>query len=151
MFPKWSRKFATLAAPVVATWRYFLTHKVLRSFRLPSRQDFTTMAPMDPSPSELLTVCEQAARAGAAELLAWRTRFQTRQKAARDLVTDADLASEKAVRRVITQRFPDHGILGEEAPTPEQLNRPFCWVVDPLDGTTNYAHRNPCYCVSVAV
>ena len=106
---------------------------------------------MAPTPSELLIVCEQAARAGAAELLAWRSRFQARQKAPRDLVTDADLASEKAIRRVIGEHFPDHGILGEEAPTPEQLERPYCWVVDPLDGTTNYAHRCPCYCVSVAL
>lgn len=105
----------------------------------------------EPATSELLAVCEEAARTGACELLAWRGRFQSRQKAPRDLVTDADLASEKAVRSVIAAHFPDHGILGEEAPTPEQLERPYCWVVDPLDGTTNYAHGLPCYAVSIAV
>ena len=47
--------------------------------------------------------------------MAWRGRFQTREKAPRDLVTDADFASEQAVRRVIAEHFPDHGILGEEA------------------------------------
>ncbi len=106
---------------------------------------------MNPTPRELLIVCEQAARAGAEQLLAWKGRFQARQKAPRDLVTDADLASEKAVRAVIAAHFPEHGILGEEAPTPAELDRPYCWVVDPLDGTINYAHGNPCYGVSIAV
>src|SRR5690606_28153347 len=78
-------------------------------------------------------------------------RFETREKAPRDLVTDADFASEQAVRRVVSEHFPDHGILGEEAPAMEQLQRPYCWVVDPLDGTINYAHGLPCYGVSVAV
>lgn len=102
-------------------------------------------------PNELLSVCEQAARAGAAELLKWRGRFQTRQKAPCDLVTDADLASELAVRGVIAARYPDHGILGEESAIASELDKPYCWVVDPLDGTTNYVHGFPCYGPSVAV
>lgn len=106
---------------------------------------------MTPTPDQLLAVCEEAARAGAEELLAWRGRFQCRQKAPRDLVTDADLASERAIREVIRGRFPDHGMLGEEAPTPEDLLRPYCWIIDPLDGTTNYAHGIPCFAVSIAV
>lgn len=104
-----------------------------------------------PTPAQLLAICELAARVGAEQLLSWRGRFQAREKAPRDLVTDADYASEQAVRRVISEHFPDHGILGEEAPAMEQLARPFCWVVDPLDGTINYAHGLPCYGVSVAV
>lgn len=106
---------------------------------------------MAPTPYELLSVCEQAARAGAEQLLAWRGRFQTREKAPCDLVTDADLASEQAIRRVIAAHFPDHGILGEESPETGQLDRPVCWVVDPLDGTMNYVHGFPCYGVSIAV
>jgi myo-inositol-1(or 4)-monophosphatase len=106
---------------------------------------------MSIAPRDLLTVCETAARAGASELRAWLGRFQARQKAPRDLVTDADLASERAVRGVIAAAYPDHGILGEEAPDATQLDLPFCWVVDPLDGTINYAHGFPCYAVSVAV
>jgi len=109
------------------------------------------MNPSNPTPARLLEVCELAARAGAEQLLAWRGRFQTREKAPRDLVTDADLASEQAVRRVIAEHFPDHGILGEEAAVMTQLDLPYCWVVDPLDGTINYAHGLPCYGVSVAV
>ncbi len=99
----------------------------------------------------LLAVCETAARAGAAELKAWQGKFTSREKSARDLVTDADLASQRAVEKVIRQEFPDHGFLGEESPDPEQLKLPYCWVVDPLDGTTNYVHGFPCYAVSVAV
>jgi myo-inositol-1(or 4)-monophosphatase len=106
---------------------------------------------MMPTASELLSVCEEAARAGAEQLKSWSGRIHTRQKAPRDLVTEADLASEQAIRRLVASRFPEHGFLGEEAADMGQLEREFCWVADPLDGTTNYAHGLPCYCVSVAV
>lgn len=106
---------------------------------------------MSPTPVELLKVAEEAALAGARELNAWRGRFTARQKGRHDLVTDADLASERAIRAVISRHFPEHGVLGEEAPVREQLEREYCWVVDPLDGTTNYVHGFPCYGVSVAV
>ncbi len=104
-----------------------------------------------PTNKELLAICEQAALAGAQELLEWRGHFSTREKSARDLVTDADLASQTAVRAVIEANFADHGFLGEEDPDPQQLRNPYCWVVDPLDGTTNYVHDYPCFAVSVAV
>src|SRR3954470_9285298 len=100
---------------------------------------------MPPTPGELVSVCEQAARAGAEQLLLWRGKIQARQKAPRDLVTEADVASARAVRTLIAQHFPEHGILGEEAPDAGQLEREYCWVVDPLDGTINYAHGLPCY------
>lgn len=106
---------------------------------------------MPPTAVELLKVAEEAARAGAIELNAWRGRFTARQKGRHDLVTDADLASERAIRNVISRHFPEHGVLGEEAPAREQLEREYCWVVDPLDGTTNYVHGFPCYGVSIAV
>jgi myo-inositol-1(or 4)-monophosphatase len=99
---------------------------------------------------ELLSVAEEAARAGGRELMAWRGRFQAREKGRHDLVTDADLASERAVRKVIGGRYPEHGILGEEAAAADALEQEYCWVVDPLDGTTNYVHGFPCYAVSVA-
>jgi myo-inositol-1(or 4)-monophosphatase len=106
---------------------------------------------MPPTPVELLKIAEEAARAGAHELEAWQGRFTARQKGRHDLVTDADLASELAIRSVISRHFPEHGVLGEEAPAREQLEREYCWVVDPLDGTTNYVHGFPCYGVSIAV
>lgn len=111
------------------------------------------------SPDELLDLLaagKDAAKAGAAELLAWRDRFAAREKGPADLVTDADLASEKAVSAVLRQRFPDHAILGEEGSSgPEQIRsmlaEEYCWVVDPLDGTTNYVHQFPCYAVSIGL
>ena len=100
---------------------------------------------------DLLATCHLAAEAGATELLAWRGRFSSRQKSARDLVTDADLASQQAIHAIIQAKYPDHGFLGEESPDRRQLERAYCWVVDPLDGTTNYVHDFPCFAVSVAV
>ena len=99
----------------------------------------------------LLATCESAARAGGKQLLDWQGRFATHAKAERDFVTDADLASQEAIRAVIIEEFPDHGFLGEESPETSQLQRPYCWVVDPLDGTTNYIHDFPFFSVSVAV
>jgi myo-inositol-1(or 4)-monophosphatase len=100
-----------------------------------------------------LETCEKAARAGGRELLSWRGRFQSREKGITDYVTDADLASEAAIRRVIAERFPDHLVLGEEQPPDEYPSDPeqMTWIVDPLDGTTNYLHAYPNYAVSVAV
>jgi myo-inositol-1(or 4)-monophosphatase len=103
--------------------------------------------------NDLLRTCEAAARAGGKELLAWQGRFQTHKKGVSDLVTDADLASQDAIRRVITTRFPEHAFIGEErntasvVPGPDQLT----WIVDPLDGTTNYVHGYPNFAVSVAI
>ena len=106
---------------------------------------------IEPTIENLLATCEQAAAAGAEQLMAWRGRFTAKEKAAHDLVTDADLASQEAVHAVITAKFADHGFLGEESPDPEELSKPYCWVVDPLDGTTNYVHDFPFFAVSVAV
>lgn len=63
-----------------------------------------------------------------------------------DLVTEADRSSEKLIRERLATVFPDHGIYGEEG-TREGLDREFRWYVDPLDGTTNFAHGFPAFCV----
>jgi len=101
---------------------------------------------------EFITVCEEAARAGGAVLLDWAGRFTVREKRPADLVTEADLASQDAVRKVLQGRYPNHGFLAEE----EELSIPsredgFRWIIDPLDGTTNYVHGMHNYCVSVAL
>jgi myo-inositol-1(or 4)-monophosphatase len=107
----------------------------------------------EPNLSDLLETCETAARAGGQQLIAWRGRFQTREKAAADLVTDADFASQKAIQDVIAARFPSHAFLGEESASKDLIaeSNQMIWVVDPLDGTTNYVHGYPNYAVSVAV
>ena len=111
--------------------------------------------------SEYITVCEQAARAGGAILLDWQGRFKVREKAPADLVTEADLASQETIRQMLLAAFPDHSFLGEEdthsSDTPAETGstsdeRPeFRWIVDPLDGTTNYVHGLNGFCVSVAL
>src|SRR5579872_5047546 len=105
-----------------------------------------------------LSVAIDAARCGAAELERWRTKFSVREKFRADLVTDADLASQKAVKEMLLKSFPNHLFLGEEesvGKTPEETrptsNDTPIWVVDPLDGTTNYVHDVPAYCVSIGL
>jgi myo-inositol-1(or 4)-monophosphatase len=67
-----------------------------------------------------------------------------------DLVTVADRTVEKLIRTRLGEVFPDHGIYGEEG-TRERLEREFRWYVDPLDGTTNFAHTFPQFCVSMGL
>ncbi|MGB7324075.1 MAG: inositol monophosphatase family protein, partial [Rubripirellula sp.] len=96
-----------------------------------------------------LEVAIAAARAGAVELMARRDDRVVREKAPKDLVTDADLASQKAVRGILMDAFSSYAFVGEEEgenDPPADVRRgdadaPPCWVVDPLDGTINYVHR----------
>jgi len=97
---------------------------------------------------------EEAARLGATQLEDWRARFSVREKAHADLVTEADHASQQAIRSFLQGRFPDHGFLGEEdagAKDGRALAEVPTWIVDPLDGTANYVHGVPAYCVSVGL
>jgi myo-inositol-1(or 4)-monophosphatase len=74
------------------------------------------------------------------------------KKGETDLVTIADKQSEAVIIRCIRDAFPDHGILGEESGQVEGgEDSDFCWVVDPLDGTTNFAHSVPIFSISIAV
>jgi myo-inositol-1(or 4)-monophosphatase len=67
-----------------------------------------------------------------------------------DLVTEADRASEKLIVSRLNAAFPDHGIYGEEG-TRSGLERAYRWYVDPLDGTTNFAHGFPFFCISLGL
>ena len=107
---------------------------------------------------EFLAVATEAAQRGAAELERWRSKFSVREKSRADLVTDADTASQQAVKEYLLGRFPGHRFLGEEesvAKSPEETrpapDAPPTSVVDPLDGTANYVHDVPAYCVSVGL
>jgi myo-inositol-1(or 4)-monophosphatase len=68
----------------------------------------------------------------------------------RNLVTDFDLAAERLVTERIAETYPDHGILAEEGASREARS-PYRWIIDPLDGTTNFVHRHPMYCISLAL
>ena len=71
-----------------------------------------------------------------------------------DLVTEADLASENLIIERIRSYYPQHGILAEESGEAALVGGKtgeWKWIIDPLDGTTNYAHSYPCFCVSIAL
>jgi myo-inositol-1(or 4)-monophosphatase len=75
---------------------------------------------------------------------------EIRSKGFRDIVTDADFASDRMIHSRLTRAFPDYAILSEEdSQHPAQAE--YVWIVDPLDGTTNYAHRLPVFSVSIAL
>jgi myo-inositol-1(or 4)-monophosphatase len=76
---------------------------------------------------------------------------EIRYKGAIDLVTEMDVASEKLILDAIRANYPDHAILAEESGRSDQDNATYRWVVDPLDGTTNYAHGLPLFCVSIGL
>ena len=67
-----------------------------------------------------------------------------------DIVTDADRMSEDMILSAIRSRFPDHDVMSEESIATE-TGSAFRWIIDPLDGTTNYAHGYPVFCVSIAL
>lgn len=73
-------------------------------------------------------------------------------KSANDFVTEVDQAAEQAIIEILLQAYPDHGILAEESGR-EHGNRTseFVWIIDPLDGTTNFIHGFPVYAVSIAL
>ena len=101
--------------------------------------------------SRISTVAREAAlEAGQMLLSHLSTDFQVSKKGRINLVTDMDLKAEKIIVDRIGMDFPDHEILAEERGT--QAGDGLCkWIIDPLDGTTNYAHGYRFFCVSIAV
>lgn len=100
---------------------------------------------------DYLRICEEAARAGGTILLDWVDRFAVREKGPADVVTEADLAAQEAIRSIVLGNFPTHEFLGEEDALHAPTSGNYRWIVDPLDGTMNYVHRVPNYCTSVAL
>jgi myo-inositol-1(or 4)-monophosphatase len=80
-----------------------------------------------------------------------RTGFQIVHKDTVNLVTDADHRAESAIVDLLHKRFPAHQILAEEHGVHQASSSPYRWIIDPLDGTTNFAHGFPAYCVSVGL
>ena len=76
---------------------------------------------------------------------------EVRRKGTINLVTEVDLLCERAIREIILGEFPDHAFLAEEGGEQGRRESAHRWIVDPLDGTTNYAHGFPVYCTSIAL
>jgi myo-inositol-1(or 4)-monophosphatase len=102
----------------------------------------------------MLEFAMRAAREAGAILLDFAARgFQIEHKGRIDVVTEADLASERHLKSLIASKYPAHRILAEEtgAAGAAADEDQYCWIIDPLDGTTNFAHGFPCYAVSIGV
>ncbi|HEX16248.1 MAG TPA: inositol monophosphatase [Deltaproteobacteria bacterium] len=100
---------------------------------------------------DLLRVAMEAAReAGRLQLQGLGRERKVEFKGELNLVTEVDRACEERIISLIRTRFPDHDVLTEETPLSPK-GSPFRWIVDPLDGTTNYAHGYPIFCVSIAL
>jgi myo-inositol-1(or 4)-monophosphatase len=102
--------------------------------------------------SMLDTAVEAAAAAGDVLRKRWRRPRQVRVKGLRDIVTDADLAAQRTIADIVRTRYPDHAFVGEEGDAHVDLQSATpTWIVDPLDGTTNYARNIPTFSVAIAV
>jgi myo-inositol-1(or 4)-monophosphatase len=102
-------------------------------------------------PLFLTTAIEAVVRAGDMQAASFGQHVRVNKKGVIDLVTDVDVAVEQMFRRLIAARFPDHQVLAEEQGGATSVQSGPCWIFDPLDGTTNYAHGLPIFCASLAL
>ncbi|MBO6586589.1 MAG: inositol monophosphatase [Gracilimonas sp.] len=103
--------------------------------------------------SKELEVAKQAAKEAATTIREFvgKTSLDVKLKGKNDLVTDADVKSEKKIIEVIEDAFPNDQILAEESKAKASIPEGRIWIIDPIDGTTNFAHSFPVYCVSIAL
>jgi myo-inositol-1(or 4)-monophosphatase len=102
------------------------------------------------SESFATVAAEAALKAGAIQKERYGTRIQIDHKGEIDLVTEIDRQCEAAIVDLLRERFPEHDIVTEESDL-ERRGSSYVWFVDPLDGTTNYAHAYPFFCTSIAL
>ncbi|MCP4425514.1 MAG: hypothetical protein GY803_13555, partial [Chloroflexi bacterium] len=106
---------------------------------------------MDADIMELLGAArETAVSAGNLIRQKWSQPRQIKNKGFRDVVTDTDIAAQQLITDAIRARFPDHGFLTEEEDGNLPVDGPVIWVIDPVDGTTNFSRAIPTFCVSIA-
>jgi myo-inositol-1(or 4)-monophosphatase len=106
---------------------------------------------MTPNSESFLPAMSAIAReAGALLLHYFHQKLKIEYKGEADLVTAADRASEALIRQRVSAQFPSHDVLGEEQGLNDRGSE-YRWYVDPLDGTTNFAHGYPVFCVSLAL
>lgn len=96
------------------------------------------------------TVLRAAQAAGRVLARKFYEAREIQSKGYRDIVTDADFAADRAARAILERAFPEYAILSEEDKTPPP-HAEYLWMMDPLDGTSNYARRIPIFCVSIAL
>jgi len=108
---------------------------------------------MPHDPRYLATAIDIVLRAGEIQLAHFGRGVRIDMKGAIDLVTEADLQAERMCRDVLGARFPAHAILAEELDSPADrvAGASHCWVFDPIDGTTNYAHGLPIFCAALGL
>ncbi len=102
----------------------------------------------------LLNVAVMAARRAGAVLirnLPKLEKLKVEQKGYNDYVSEADHAAERAVIGIIRKHYPEHAILAEESGAQGDADADTVWIIDPLDGTTNYLHGFPVFCISIGV
>ena len=104
-------------------------------------------------PIYLATAIEAVVRAGDLQMAHFGRQMRVDKKGTIDLVTEIDLQVEREFRTMIADRFPGHVVLGEEFSSAEDRTRAaeYRWVLDPIDGTTNFAHGLPIFCASLAL
>src|SRR3989344_1639815 len=93
---------------------------------------------------------DAAKQAGEIALRYFKTQPKVSYKADKSPVTRADIEAEKLIRKIISKKFPDHGIIGEELP-PVNPKARYQWVIDPIDGTRDFIHQIPHWAVYIAV
>ena len=105
------------------------------------------------SPRYLATAIEAVIRAGEVQMAHFGRAMRVDKKGAIDLVTEIDLQIEREFRAMIADRFPGHVVLGEEFSKHEERHQiaDYSWVLDPVDGTTNFAHGLPIFCASLSL
>ncbi len=94
---------------------------------------------------------EAADAAGTLIRESWQQPKEIGYKGAIDLVTSVDRESERRIVDILQRNFPDHSILAEEETNLVGAKRNYRWIIDPLDGTTNFAHGYPQFCISIAL
>ena len=110
---------------------------------------------MSLSSTQLQSILERAEtiarEASGLVLEGWRRAPSVRSKGKSDLVTEYDESCERLLRALLAEAFPDHGVVGEEAQGEQMRDKDLVWYIDPIDGTTNFAHGHPFFCISMGL
>ncbi len=104
---------------------------------------------MTENKEKILETAKEAAEEASRIIMEFLNKASISNKGTNNLVTEADVRSEKAVREIISREFPSHSILGEENGGEKNHEAENLWIIDPLDGTNNYAHGFPFFSVSI--